>query len=145
MKRQDVRACVTIYGKSRMRDFLGNSRACVTIYGYPRMGKVHSIIIIQRVKMGDLPDFTELLKSPERLQLKCIIKLTNCIIVKDLSEKYDVHRVIPHETRDEFPLTDWRFHVQETDLTNVPSGKTFMYPAMQVELSRYFVMKFCVE
>ena len=89
-----------------MRDFLGNSRACVTIYGYPRMGKVHSMVIIQRVKMSDynLPDFTELLKSPERLQLKCIIKLTNCIIVKDLSEKYDVHRVIPHETRDNISI-----------------------------------------
>ena len=69
-------------------------------------GKVHSIVIIQRVKMGDynLPDFTELLKSPERLQLKCIIKLTNSIIVKDLSEKYDVHRVIPHETRDDISI-----------------------------------------
>ena len=69
-------------------------------------GKVHSIVIIQRVKMGDynLPDFTELLKSPERLQLKCIIKLTNSIIVKDLSEKYDVHRVIPHETMDDISI-----------------------------------------
>ena len=60
------------------------------------------MVIIQRVKMGDynLPDFTELLKSPE----KCIIKLTKCIIVKDLSEKYDVHRVIPHETRDNISI-----------------------------------------
>ena len=54
--------------------------------------------------MGDLPDFTQLLKSPERLQLKCIIKMTNSIIVMELAEKYDVHRVIPHETRDDISI-----------------------------------------
>ena len=65
------------------------------------MGNVYSIVIIQRVKMGDLvPDFTQLLKSPERLQLKCIMKMTNSIIVMELAEKYDVHTVILHENRD---------------------------------------------
>ena len=53
---------------------------------------VHSIVIIRRVKTGDLPDFTQLLKSPERLQLKCVIKLTSCIIVMELAEKYDSTR-----------------------------------------------------
>ena len=71
----------------RMRDFLWHL--------------VHSIIITRRVKMGDLPDFTKLLKSPERLQLKCIIKITNSIIVMDLAHKYDVHAVILHETRND--------------------------------------------
>ena len=41
-----------------------------------------------------------------------------------------------------YPLTDWRFHVQVTDLTNVPNGKSFIYPVMQVELSSCFVIKF---
>ena len=115
-----------------MRDFLGNSRACVTIYGYPRMGKVHSIVIIQRVKMGDynLPDFTELLKSPERLQLKCIIKLTNCIIVKDLSEKYDVHRVIPNETRDNISIDRLEVSCPGNRFNECTGWETFMYPAM---------------
>ena len=57
---------------------------------------LHSIVIILRVKMGDynVPDFEILLKSPESLKLKCIIKLTNSIIVMDLTQTYDVHRVI---------------------------------------------------
>ena len=68
------------------------------------MGNVYSIVIIQRVKMGDLPDFTQLLKSPERLQLKCIMKMTNSIIVMELTEKYDVHTVIVHESRDDVSI-----------------------------------------
>ena len=80
--------------------------------------------------MGDLPDFTQLLKSPERLQLKCIIKITNSIIVMELTEKYDVHTVIPHESRDDVSIDRLGFHVQETDLTNVPDGKTFIFHVM---------------
>ena len=68
------------------------------------MGNVYSIVIIQRVKMGDLPDFTQLLKSPERLQFKCIMKMTNSIIVMELTKKYDVHTVITHESRDDVSI-----------------------------------------
>ena len=31
---------------------------------------VHSIVITRRVKMGDLPDFTKLLKSPREITIK---------------------------------------------------------------------------
>ena len=53
--------------------------------------------------MGDynIPDFAELLKSPESLKLKCTIKLTNSIIVKDFAQTYDMHRVVEQKRRDD--------------------------------------------
>ena len=48
----------------------------------------------------------------------------------DLAHKYDVHRVIPHESRDDISIA--RLEVnrkQEIDFTNVLDGKTFTYPA----------------
>ena len=83
------------------------------------MGNVYSIVIIQRVKMGDLPDFTQLLKSPERLQLKCIMKMTNGIIVMELTEKYDVHTVIPHESRDDVSIDRLEVLCPGNSTTNV--------------------------
>ena len=72
------------------------------------------------------PDFTELLKSPEILQLKCVIKMTNYIIVMDLTEKYDVHKVIPHESRD-----DISFDKLEVSCPgNRFNECTFIYPVM---------------
>ena len=158
-KRQEGRACVTFWG----------SRACmsgwfsrpfwsshVTIYGFTH-GNVYSIVIIQRVKMGDLPDFTQLLKSPERLQLKCIIKMTNSIIVMELTEKYDVHRVIPHDSRDDISIdrlevscpgnrfdqcTGWEnFHIS----CYVSRAFHSWCPGSTSPYSRYCVMRFCAE
>ena len=56
--------------------------------------------------MGDynVPDFEILLISPESLKLKCIIKLTNSIIVVDLAQTYDVHSVVEHESRDDISI-----------------------------------------
>ena len=67
----------------------------------------HSIIIILRVKKGDLniPDFVALLKgTPESLKLQSFIKLTNAIIVVDLAQKYDLHRVIEHQSREDISI-----------------------------------------
>ena len=56
--------------------------------------------------MGDynIPDFEILLKTVEILKLQFIIKLTNSIIVIDLSQKYDLHKVVEHQSRDDISI-----------------------------------------
>ena len=80
--------------------------------------------------MGDLPDFTQLLKSPERLQLKCIMKMTNSIIVMELTEKYDVHTVIVHESRDDVSIDRLEVLCPGNRFNECTGWETFMYPAM---------------
>ena len=63
----------------------------------------------------------------------------------DLTEKYDVQKVIPHESRDDISIDRLEVSCPENRFNKCTKWKTFKYPAMQVELSRYFVMKFCAE
>ena len=52
--------------------------------------------------MGDynIPDIVILLQTAESLKLQYIIKMTNSIMVVDLAQKYDMHRVVEQQSRD---------------------------------------------